>query len=107
MISADLAPLSPRTPTAAELHWPAVGTLIEDPSALPAPRPPLMKRMCCQHLPVPDDAPAGTRPERCDLVLGWVVCAEAMDGLISHGACEACAARWLDELERQPAVYPN
>lgn len=93
-MSASLA-LSPTLP---------IGTLVENPAALPEPRPPLMKRMCCHRLPVPDDALAGTPAERCDLVLGWVICAAELDGNITHGVCEACATRWLDDpFFNQPA----
>lgn len=74
-----------------------ISTLVEDPAALPEPRPPLMKRMCCGLLPVPEDAPEGTQPERCDLVLGWVVCARSLAGEISHGICPLCSARWQEE----------
>ena len=59
-----------------------VGTLVDDPTALPAPRPPLMKRMCA----------------RCELVLGWVVCAPAQHGQVSHGFCQPCVEAKLTEL---------
>lgn len=64
-----------------------IGLLIENPSLLREPRPPLMKRMCC----------------RCDLVLGWVVCRPEFGGHVTHGYCEACTASLLEELE---AWYP-
>jgi hypothetical protein len=69
-----------------------IGTLIENPAALPEPRPPLMKRMCAEILP--DGEP-------CSLVLGWVVCVPKMSGEISHGICEPCALRWLEALSSQ------
>lgn len=68
---------------------PAIGTLVDDPSALPEPRPALMKRMCREWLPT---------GEHHDLVLGWVVCAPEHGGKITHGICEACLARKLEEL---------
>lgn len=93
-MSAPLA-LSPTLP---------IGTLVEDPSALPDPQPPLMKRMCCRRLPVPDDAPAGTPAERCEMVIGWVICAAELAGHLSDGTCEACATRGLDDRDtNQPA----
>jgi len=64
-----------------------IATLIEDPTTLPAPRPPLMKRMCVEILP--DGEP-------CALVLGWVVCVPEMAGEISHGICEPCSLRWME-----------
>jgi hypothetical protein len=64
-----------------------IGTLIEDANTLPHPRPPLMKRMCAEILP--DGEP-------CSLVLGWVVCVPEMAGKISHGICEPCSLRWLE-----------
>lgn len=66
-----------------------VGTYIDDPSVLAHPRPPLMKRMCCARL---------GNGESCGMVLGWVVCIRAMNGLISHGMCEACVERSLEGL---------
>ena len=65
-----------------------VGTLIDNPAALPAPRPPLIKRMC-----------AGRPGHECGLVLGWVVGAPGQHGQISHTTCPACAAAALEELE--------
>jgi hypothetical protein len=50
-----------------------------------------MKRMCAELLP--DDSP-------CGMVLGWVVCAEQMRGIISHGICECCYERKSDEIGR-------
>ncbi len=70
-----------------------VGTRIDWPASLPSPRPPLIKRMCCERLP--DGA-------RCDMVLGWVVCIAEYDGEISHGMCPDCAARWLTKLPARP-----
>jgi hypothetical protein len=66
---------------------PPIGTLIEDPSALPEPQPPLMKRMCVEIL---------ADGEPCSLVIGWVVCVPEMAGTLSHGICEPCAMRWLE-----------
>jgi len=66
---------------------PPIGTLIEDPTTLPVPRPPLMKRMCVEVMP--DGEP-------CSLVLGWVVCSPSMAGTLSHGICEPCSLRWLE-----------
>jgi hypothetical protein len=66
----------------------AMGTLIEEPGRLAAPRPPLMKRMC----------------SRCELVLGWVVCAEAMAGRVTHGLCAPCVAYSLDEYAAEMAA---
>lgn len=80
-----------------------IGTLVDFPADLPEPRPPLMKRMCCERRPDGD---------RCDLVLGWVVCVPAMAGEISDGICKSCALRWLeaikapaDELAREYTAY--
>ena len=72
-----------------------IGTLVDCPADLPSPRPPLMKRMCCEVRP---------DGERCDLVLGWVVCVPAMAGEISHGICEPCALRWLEALDAPAAA---
>jgi hypothetical protein len=72
-----------------------IGTLIENPAALPHPRPPLMKRMCVEVRP---------DGEWCALVLGWVVCVPDMAGEISHGICEPCAMRWLQALDGPAAV---
>lgn len=60
-----------------------IGTLVENPAALGAPCPPLMKRMCA----------------RCELVLGWIVCVPSKAGGISHSACPACIEVQLEELE--------
>ena len=67
-----------------------IGTQIENPALLPEPRPPMMKRMCC-----------GRRRdgERCDLVLGWVICRPSVDGEITMGFCEACYAAAMEELD--------
>jgi hypothetical protein len=64
-----------------------VGTLVDWPLALPAPRPPLMKRMC-----------AGRPGRECGLVLGWVVCVRENAGHITHTACDACHGLFLAEL---------
>jgi hypothetical protein len=64
-----------------------IGTLIEVPTDLSEPRPPLMKRMCVEVMP--DGEP-------CSLVLGWVVCVPEMAGEISHGICEPCSLRGLE-----------
>lgn len=72
-----------------------IGTLIENPGELPEPRPPLMKRMCCEIRP---------DGERCDLVLGWVVCIPALAGEISHGICLPCALRWEAALDASAEV---
>ncbi len=81
-----IAPLAP-------YHGLAIGTLIGNPGALPAPRPPLMKRMC-----------VGRPGRECDLVLGWVVCVRAMAGQISHGMCGGCAALYAEELDELLAL---
>lgn len=64
-----------------------IGTHVEDPASF-IPRPPLMKRMCCGRLET---------GERCDLVLGWVICAPAHDGLITHGFCPPCYEAMLEQ----------
>lgn len=66
----------------------ALGTLIECPATLPEPRPPLMKRRCA----------------RCELVLGWVVCAPEQHGEITHGSCDGCVAALLDEFDQWRAT---
>lgn len=66
-------------------HGHLIGTLVEWPADLPAPRPPLMKRMCAGYR----DG-AGVAHE-CGLVLGWVVCIAALAGEVSVGMCEGCA----------------
>lgn len=63
-----------------------IGTLVDDPSALPEPRPPLMKRMC----------------GRCQLVLGWKVCIPEVAGTVTHGLCDGCSAVVLEELDEMP-----
>lgn len=62
-----------------------VGTLVDWPGSLPAPRPPLIKRMFCWRLPDGDP---------CNTVLGWVVCIAENAGEISHGICPECASRF-------------
>jgi hypothetical protein len=67
----------------------SVGALVDDPSALPEPRPPLIKRMCM----------------RCELVLGWTVGGPGQGGQVSHGLCEVCYAVQMEELLcTQPVV---
>jgi len=65
------------------MSGPALGALVELPSVLTEPRPPLEKRVCA----------------RCDLVLGWRVCAPRQDGQISRGLCTACEQGAAEHLE--------
>lgn len=63
-------------------------TLVDDPTTLPEPRPPLLKRMCAW----------------CDLVLGWKVCTPENAGGITHGMCVVCLDKQAEELAQLDAV---